>query len=98
MPQDVTRMMKQNWSAEATKHSHALTLEPGVFTWHDPIKIALSLQASAEHSRNRKTDPYRSAMSMLTFYINRSGSKLHDSQRQTLEAAKEELKQLFRKP
>jgi hypothetical protein len=89
--------MANKWAAEVTKHSHALVLEEGVFTWQDPVKIAKSLQASAEHSRRRKSEPYRSAMSMLTFYINRSGSQLPDSQRQVLEAAKEELKQLFRK-
>jgi hypothetical protein len=89
--------MANKWTAEVTKHSHALVLEEGIFTWQDPVKIAKSLQASAEHSRRRKSEPYRSAMSMLTFYINRSGSQLPDSQRQVLEAAKEELKQLFRK-
>jgi hypothetical protein len=52
-------MATKDWSAEVARHSHALELEPGVFTWHDPTKIAQSLQASAEHSRNRKTDPYR---------------------------------------
>jgi hypothetical protein len=87
----------KEWSANVTKYSKALDLEGGIFTWHDPAKIARSLQASAETSRRRKTDPYRSAMSMLTFYIDRSGDKLSDSQRQILEAAKEELKQLFRK-
>jgi acyl dehydratase len=85
------------WSANVTKHRHALALEEGIFTWQDPVKIAKSLQASAEHSRNRKTNPYQSAMSMLTFYINRDGRQLPDSQRQVLEEAKEGLKQLFRK-
>lgn len=87
--------MTRKWSAEVTKHSHALELEDGVFTWHDSVKIAQSLQASAGHSRNRKTDPYRAAMSMLTSYINRSDSDLPDDQRKILEEAKEELKQLF---
>jgi hypothetical protein len=80
-----------------TKHNHTLYLEEGIFTWHDPRRIARYLQAYAEHSRNRKTDPYQSAMSMLTHHIEQADPQLPEDQRQTLEAAKEELKQLFRK-
>ena len=80
-----------------TKHNHTLYLEEGIFTWHDPRKIARYLQVYAEHSRNRKTDPYQSAMSMLTLRIDQTKPEISDDQRKTLEAAKEELKQLFRK-
>ena len=83
------------WSGEVTRHSDALDLESGVFTWDDPARIARSLKRSAEHSDRRKADPYRSAMSMLTFYENRAGRNLSPRQRQTIEHAKEELRQLF---
>ena len=64
------------WSREVTETSHALDLEEGVFTWDDPKKIARSLKKSAQASKGRKADPFRSAMSMLNFYINRAGDKL----------------------
>src|SRR5262245_36408625 len=67
---------KEKWSAEVTEHSDALDLEEHVFEQDDPKAIALSLKRSAEKSRRRKTEPFRSAMSMLTFYINRAGSNL----------------------
>ncbi|MGD2131127.1 MAG: DUF3175 domain-containing protein [Lysobacterales bacterium] len=86
---------KGRWSREVTEKSHALDLEEGVFTLEDPREIALSLKRSADRSRNRKADPFRSAMSMLTFYINRAGSNLSEAQRQRLEAAKDELRALF---
>ncbi|WP_193161141.1 DUF3175 domain-containing protein [Microbulbifer hainanensis] len=86
------------WSRQVTEHSDALDLEPGVFTLRDPRAIARSLKRSAERSERRKSDPFRSAMSMLTFYINRAGSKLPNAQRQRLEAAKEELRKLFERP
>ena len=70
-------------------------LEEGVFTWHDPKKIARSLRRSAEASTARKSTPFRSAMSMLNFYINRAGSKLDDEQRMILEQAKDELRRLY---
>jgi hypothetical protein len=78
-----------------TETSHALDLEPGVFDLRDPHQIALSLKASAEASRQRKSSPYASAMSMLTFYINRAGSQLSAERRQTLDAAKGELRKAF---
>ena len=81
-----------------TETSDALDLEPGVFTHDDPRWIAESLKRSAERSRRRKSDPYRSAMSMLTFYINRAGSQLSAPQRIRLEAAKDELRELFGRP
>ena len=84
---------KKNWSGEVTKHSIALDLEKGVFTWNDPAKIAASLKHSAEESTRRKAKtPYQSAMSMLNFYINRAGKKLNPEKRKILEQAKVELK------
>lgn len=80
-----------------TRTSNALDLEQGVFTQEDPRSIARSLKRSAERSRRRKSDPFRSAMSMLTFYINRAGRTLPKKQGQRLEAAKEELRSLYRK-
>jgi hypothetical protein len=78
-----------------TAESNALDLERDVFTWKDPRRIARSLKRSAEHSHRRKSEPYRSAMSMLTFYINRAGDNLSDRQRQVLERAKRELRKQF---
>lgn len=83
------------WSARLTTHSNALDLEPGVFTWSDPHRIAASLKRSAEQSRRRKTTPFQSAMSMLTFYINRAGRSLSAEQRRVLERAKVELRREF---
>jgi hypothetical protein len=85
------------WSGEVTEHSDALDLEQDVFKGRDPKAIARSLKRSAEHSRRRKSDPYRSAMSMLTFYINRAGDNLPANQKKVLEAAKDELRALFGK-
>ena len=86
---------RSRWSASVTKHSNALDLDRSVFTWKDPRRIALSLKHSAEHSNRRKSDPYRSAMSMLTFYINRAGTNLSASQRRVLQHAKAELRRVF---
>jgi hypothetical protein len=88
----------ERWSQRVTETSNALDLEAGVFTLHDPREIALSLKASAERSQRRKAAPFRSAMSMLTFYINRAGRQLPESQRARLEAAKDELRVLFDRP
>jgi hypothetical protein len=88
---------KSRWSQEVTEHSDALDLQKGVFTFKDPKKIAASLKRSAEASTRRKSDPYRSAMSMLTFYINRAGKSLSDSDRARLEKAKTELRRAFGK-
>jgi hypothetical protein len=74
-----------------------MDLEPGVFTLDDPREIALSLKRSAEKSGRRKSSPFRSAMSMLTFYINRAGEGLDEAQLKRLEAAKDELRDLFGK-
>ena len=89
---------RDRWSQRVTETSNALDLEPGVFTWDDPLRIARSLKRSAERSRRRKADPFRSAMSMLTFYINRAGRGLPAARRACLEAAKDELRALFDRP
>ncbi len=88
---------KKNWSGYVIKHSFALDLEEGVFTWDDPKRIALSLKQSAENSLRRKTTPFQSAMSMLNFYINRAGKKLPEEKRAILEKAKIELRKAFKK-
>jgi hypothetical protein len=89
---------KHKWSQHVTEASDALDLKPGVFKEKDPRKIARSLKASADDSDRRKSDPYRSAMSMLTFYINRAGETLGKAQRKRLETAKDELRDLYGKP
>lgn len=83
------------WSQQVSRHSNALDLESGVFTWHDPRKIAESLRNCAERSTRRKAGPYRSAMSMLVFYINRAGKSLDPEQRKILQQAKTELRHLY---
>lgn len=86
-----------NWSLKVTQESNALDLEAGVFTWNDPVKIALSLKKSADSSTRRKAEPFRSAMSMLVFYINRAGKNLDPEQKLVLEQAKEELRKMYNK-
>ena len=78
-----------------TQKSDALDIEPGVFTGRDPKRIARSLKRSAERSRRRKARPYQSAMSMLTFYLNRGGRNLPASRKRVLTLAKAELRRLF---
>jgi hypothetical protein len=85
----------KRWSQRVTKESDALDLKRGVFTLTDPKKIAASLKRSAERSSRRKTGAYRSALSMLTFYINRAGKTLPKTQRDRLQRAKAELKHQF---
>ena len=85
----------KKWSQDVTEHSDALDLERDVFTLHDPKKIAASLKRSAEHSHRRKSSPFRSAMSMLTFYINRAGKDLDPKQKRVLDQAKGELRALY---
>jgi hypothetical protein len=89
---------RKRWSQRVTETSDALDLEAGVFTLDDPRQIAESLKRSAERSQRRKSDPFRSAMSMLTFYINRAGKQLPTRRRARLEAAKDELRDLFGRP
>jgi hypothetical protein len=85
----------RRWSKHVTQTSDALDLKGGVFKLRDPKKIAASLKRSAEHSHRRKVNPYRSAVSMLTFYINRAGKNLSASRRRVLDRAKDELKEQF---
>jgi hypothetical protein len=87
----------RKWSRSVTQHSNALDLENHVFSKNDPAAIARSLKRSAERSRRRKSDPYRSAMSMPSFYINRGGKNLPKADRERLGRAKE-LRRLFGKP
>jgi hypothetical protein len=89
------RKAPKRWSQRVTKESDALDLKHGVFKLTDPKKIAASLKRSAEHSSRRKAGAYRSALSMLTFYINRAGKTLPKIQRGRLERAKTELKRQF---
>ncbi|HTR17897.1 MAG TPA: DUF3175 domain-containing protein [Acetobacteraceae bacterium] len=85
----------RRWSGKVTAESNALDLEAEIFKARDPRRIAASLKRSAECSQRRKAGPYRSAMSMLNFYINRAGKNLSASQRQILERAKSELRKQF---
>jgi hypothetical protein len=85
------------WSQRVTQSSNALDLEPGVFALKSPKSIAASLKRSAEASERRKTSPFQSAMSMLTFYINRAGEGLSGAQKSRLQKAKAELRRLFGK-
>jgi hypothetical protein len=85
----------RRWSGQVTRTSHAMDLQPGVFSGNDARRIASSVKRSAERSRTRKANPYRSALSMITFYLNRGGKNLSATKRATLEKAKTELKRQF---
>ena len=91
----MARRKTRRWSQAVTEGSNTLDLEPNVFTLDSPRAIAESLKRSADQSHRRKSDPYRSAMSMLTFYINRAGRNLPRERRELLEAAKDELRTLY---
>ena len=93
-----TRRTRRRWSQRVTQTSNALDLDRGVFARDNPAAIARSLKRSAERSRCRKADPFRSAMSMLVFYINRAGKTLGRRQRSILESAKDELRRQFHRP
>jgi hypothetical protein len=84
----------KKWSARVTKHSNAMDLKKNVFKQSDPKKIARSVRNSAARSKRRKTTPKRSAMSMLSFYVNRAGKNLTAAQKSKLKKAKEELRKL----
>ncbi|MBX4906525.1 MULTISPECIES: DUF3175 domain-containing protein [Rhizobium] len=86
---------KKKWSQNVTEHSNAMDLKEGAFKSNDPKKIARSIKHSAEESDRRKSSPFRAAMSMLTFYINRAGEQLSKKRRDTLEKAKDELRKDF---
>ncbi len=90
-----TRKSPRKWSQRVTRESDALDLDKGVFSGKDPERIAASLKRSAERSRRRKSNPYRSALSMLTFYINRAGRNLPAGRRRILMRAKDELRRQF---
>jgi hypothetical protein len=90
------RKKTKKWSAKVTKTSDAMTLQESVFK-KSPHAIALSLKRSAEKSHRRKSPPFRSAMSMLNFYVNRAGTNLSAAQRKKLHAAKDELRKVFHK-
>jgi len=94
-PSRPNRSSRRRWSQRVTEQSDALDLERGVFTLRDPKRIAASLKCSAQRSRRRKSDPYRSALSMLTFYINRAGKNLPAGRRRALQKAKAELRRQF---
>jgi hypothetical protein len=91
------RKRTKRWSRRVTEESDALTLEKGVFTKSSGRAIAKSLKRSADKSGRRKSPAYRSAMSMLTFHINRAGKSLPASRKKKLESAKEELRDLYGK-
>jgi hypothetical protein len=90
-----SRTPSKRWSQRVTEESDALDLEQGVFALKDPKKIAGSLKRSAERSKRRKSDPYRSAMSMLTFYLNRAGKNVPAPRKKVLNEAKDELRAQF---
>jgi hypothetical protein len=92
------RSQPKRWSDNVTQTSDALDLEPDVFKGDDPKAIARSLKRSAEASERRKSAPFRSAMSMLTFYINRAGKNLPQSRVRILEEAKDALRELYNRP
>jgi len=92
-----TKKPVKKWSAEVTEHSDAMDLEKDIFKSGDPDKIAASVKRSAEQSDRRKASPYQSAMSMLTFYENRAGKNLDADEKETLEKAKDRLRELFGK-
>ncbi|ETR76589.1 hypothetical protein X566_02255 [Afipia sp. P52-10] len=94
MPRSSKKSSKRRWSAEVTRTSDALDLKQQIFK-QSPKQIAASLKRSAEHNHRRKSSPFRSAMSMLTFYINRAGKNLSATRRKKLEAAKHELRVAF---
>jgi hypothetical protein len=85
----------RKWSGRVTRESNALDLDRGVFKLNSPKRIAVSLKRSAERSRRRKADAYRSALSMLTFYINRAGRNLPATRKRILNKAKDELRVQF---
>jgi len=90
-----TKKNNRKWSADVTQHSNALDLRQDLFKQDDPAAIARSLKQSAVRSHRRKTTPFRSAMSMLNFYINRAGSNLSEEHKKVLEATKDELRKVF---
>jgi hypothetical protein len=93
----VAMKTQHRWSAEVMRTSNALDLEPSVFTWEDPRRIAQSLKRSAVTSKRRKAAPFQSAKSMLNLHINRGGKRIPAARKRILERAKVELRKLFRR-
>ncbi len=91
----MAKRASRKWSHQVTERSDVLDLRAGIFTGKDPKRIARWLKRSADSSKRRKADPFRSALSMLTFYINRAGKNLPASRRRTLMRAKDELRKQF---
>ena len=91
----IRKSSPKRWSQRVTQQSDALDLKGGVFKLTSAKKIAASLKRSAERSSRRKAGAYRSALSMLTFYINRAGKSLPKAERDRLQRAKTELKHQF---
>jgi hypothetical protein len=88
----------RKWSAKVTEISDAMALEKDVFKSDNPQRIAASVKRSAERSHRRKSSPFRSAMSMLTFYRNRAGRNLSPRRKGIVDAAKKRLRRLFHRP
>lgn len=88
----------RKWSKQVTEHSDALDLEPNAFEHGTAEEVAASLKRSADRSKKRKAAPFRSAMSMLTFYINRAGKNIDPERKKILEDAKNELRRAYGKP
>jgi hypothetical protein len=96
MPRAKSRVpASRRWSRRVAETSNALDLERGVFSKPSARQVALSLKRSAERSTRRKSDPYRSAMSMLSFHINRAGRNLSAERKRVLGQAKQELRRVF---
>jgi Protein of unknown function (DUF3175) len=95
MARKARKKSPRRWSGDVTRRSDALDLDSGVFTRSNPKQIAASLKKSAETSSRRKATPFRSALSMLTFYINRAGGNLSAARRRVLDRAKDELRKQF---
>src|SRR3954463_15333938 len=91
------RTAPRRWSAYVTKHSNAMDLEASVFR-RSPREMARSLKRSVERSTRLKSTPFRSAMSMLTFYENRAGRNLSPARKQAIRRAKDELRKLYGRP
>lgn len=94
-PRSTAKPKNHRWSRHVMATSDALDIEPDIFKLRSPARIAASLKASAEHSRRRKGTAFQSAMSMLTFYINRAGHNLSGGRRRILERAKDALRAEF---
>ncbi len=95
MPVKAKSPKAKKWSQHVTETSDAMDIESGTFASDDPKKIARTVEKDAEASNRRKSSPYRAAMSMLTFYINRAGKNLTPKHRKVLEEAKDVLREQF---